>query len=196
MALKDIHVLIVSGDTEIVANLAQHIVTTLDARITLVDTLDEARTILESGAFDVIMAAEELADGSGLSLLEEGSGTSDVPFILLGRALDARSLLSAIRCGAVDVFTPPIETDRLIAVTRRVVQAGRARRRQALRTARLRQLAPRLIRDRRELRQRVDLICTDLVHAYRRLAEKVVQTHDIGPTEASSGRFDSCQHRP
>lgn len=193
MALKDIHVLIVSGDTEIVAKLAQHIVTTLDARITLVDTLDEARTILASGAFDVVMAAEELADGSGLSLLEEGPGTRDVPFILLGRALDAQSLLSAIRCGVVDVLTLPIETDRLISVTRRVVQAGRERRRQALRTTRLRQLAPRLIRDRRELRQRVDLICHDLVHAYRRLAEKVVHSHDVGRTEPSSGRFDSCR---
>ncbi len=196
MALKDIHVLIVSDDTEIVANLTQHIVTMLDARITLVDTLDEARTILESGAFDVVMAAEELADGPGMSLLEEGPGTSDVPFILLGRALDAQSLLSAMRCGVVDVFTPPFEMDRLIDVMRRVVQAARTRRRQALRTTRLRQLAPRLIRDRRELRQRVDLICCDLVHAYRRLAEKVVQTNDFGQTDPSSGRFDSCQHRP
>ena len=44
------------------------------------------------------------------------------------------------------------------------------------------------VKDRRELRMRIDLICKDIVHAYRRLAEKVVD-HG-GPALGSDGRHN------
>jgi hypothetical protein len=44
-----------------------------------------------------------------------------------------------------------------------------------LRHRRLRKLTARIICERRDLRQRIDLICRDFVHAYRRLAQRVTE---------------------
>ena len=105
--------------------------------------------------------------------------------ILIDRDNDPDRLLAALRQGAADVVRPPIDYDYLTRTIRRVVRESRIRRHEARRTQRLRHLSRRLIRDRRELHKRVDLICRDLVVAYRRLAEKASATADFTMTSRS-----------
>jgi DNA-binding NtrC family response regulator len=131
-----------------------------------------------STAFDLFIAGERLPDGNGLSLLDEKDNMSGTPLVLVDDQLDGQRTLAALRRGALDVLTPPIELDRLLAIIRRAVKGEQSRQRREARAKRLRRLSSRLISDRRELRQRVDLICRDLVEAYRRLAQKVTTSED------------------
>jgi len=76
-------------------------------------------------------------------------------------------------------MTAPMDPDTLVDSVRRAVRQRRTLHRKTARAKRLRRLSSRLIKDRRELRRRVDLICSDLVGAYQRLAEKVVTVPDV-----------------
>lgn len=187
-------ILILQDDTPAAALLVRHVVTRLDADITLVDTLADARDLLAARSFDAIIADRNLTDGDGLDLLA-GDAISMPPLILLDDNPDAQRVLDAIRLGAADVLTAPLNHDYLIIAVHRVVDARRMNRREAARTKRLRRLSSRLIKDRRELRRRVDLICSDLVGAYQRLAEKVVAGPDGIPT-AQAEAPDACFDGP
>ena len=173
MTLNDMRILIVADDADGMAALTTSMMTRLDADVTMIGSIEEAKGIIASSAFDIILAAGELPDGSGLSLLSDDLN-HDMPLLLLDTRLDGHRVLSALRCGAIDVLIPPFDVEYILDVIRRSVMERRDRRRREIRTARLRRLSARLIRDRRELRQRVDLICRDLVRAYHRLAERVV----------------------
>src|SRR5207244_719060 len=116
----------------------------------------------------------------------------DSPFILLDEAPDSTVALSAMRLGATDLMALPLERGALVAAVRSAANKRRELRQLTARTRRLRRLSSRLVKDRRDLRNRVDLICRDIVTAYRRLAEKVVaQDQQIEPTL----RMDPDDHR-
>jgi len=193
MKLSDMRVLIVADDAETVALLTSEIVGKFDANLTVVNTLEEARAVAEPNQFDVLLAAQRLPDGSGLALLDQESGTFDAPMILLDDGLDAKRVLAAMRLGVVDVLPTPIDKGHLATAVRNAAIASRDRRHTVARSGRLRKMSSKLVRDRRELRQRVDLVCRDLVSAYRRLAKKVVgvqasdSSYDAEPDDGSYG---------
>ncbi len=174
MKLSNMQVLIVADDAETIALLTSEIIRQLDANVTVVNTLEEAKTVSGPDRFDVILASQRLPDGSGLALLDLKSNTFDAPIIMLDDGLDGARVLAALRLGAADVLPTPIDKTHLTVTMRKAVSTNRRRRHAAARSTRLRTISSRLVRDRRELRQRVDLICRDLVSAYRRLAKKVV----------------------
>lgn len=187
MKLSDMRVLIVTDDAETIASLTSEIMRGLNANVTVVNTLEEARTVSEADGFDVVLAAQSLPDGSGLALLDRESNVFDAPVIILDDGLDGARILAALRLGVADVLPTPIDKQHLATTVRKAVAANRHRRHVAARSGRLRKISSKLVRDRRELRQRVDLVCRDLVSAYRRLAKKVVgvQTQDT-PYEGES----------
>ena len=170
----DLNILIVADEGPMVADLARQLVVETKADISIVDTLEEAKVLTASNQLDAIIAASTLDDGSGLSLLMRDGDPPHAPIIILQDDADPDRILTAMRAGAADVFTQPVDTTRLVTSLNRVVAEERRLRSAAARSKRLRRMTSRLVRDRRELRQRVDLICRDLVLAYRRLAEKVV----------------------
>lgn len=184
MTGEDMQILIAAGDTPQAMNLVTQLVTGLSADITLVDSIEDARELLLAGGVDVILADQCLTDGSGLDLLRDET-VLNLPFILLGGRPQADRILTAMRLGAADVFVDPIDPAHLIEVVRGLVQQRRRSEHEAVRAERLRLLSSRLLKDRRELRKRVDLICRDLVTAYRRLAEKVVASTDDAVTVQS-----------
>ncbi|MFQ5429348.1 MAG: hypothetical protein ACE5E1_03465 [Phycisphaerae bacterium] len=175
MTGKDMRILIVAEDGEPTALLLQRLVSSLQAELTLVDRWIDALAAAASGEFDLVLADQALADGMLGERLRTADG-SVLPVILIDRGDDPDRLLAALRQGVADVIQPPIDYDYLTGTIRRVVREGRIRRHEARRARRLRHLSRRLIRDRRELHKRVDLICRDLVVAYRRLAEKASAT--------------------
>lgn len=172
MTRRDIQVLIVAEDSATVSTLASEIVTKLQANITIVDTIEEARVLVASEAYDVVVAEPSLDDGRAASLIK----TQGTPVILIEADPEPDRIVTGFRTGAADVICPAIDAERMIESIRRVIRAGRIQRQTVSRNRRLRRVSSRLIRDRRELRQRVDLICRDLVDAYQQLARKVVST--------------------
>jgi DNA-binding NtrC family response regulator len=79
-----------------------------------------------------------------------------------------------MRLGVRDMFAKPFDLARLGESVERAAADHRKRRSERLRSERLRRVSGRIVRERRAMRQRVDLVCRDLVGAYRRLAEKYV----------------------
>jgi len=184
MTGKDMHILIVADDTEVSAAIIQHAVGQLDADVTLVDSISDACAAAASTAFDLVLASAQLSDGDATALLEAEDAVA-APVIVIDDRLDGDRVLSAMRLGAADIICRPIDFDYLTRRIRHLVREHRTGEHESRRAARLRRLSSQLIKDRRELRQRVDLICRDLVVAYRRLAEKVVSVpagaHDHQP---------------
>jgi DNA-binding NtrC family response regulator len=194
MTLTDMRILIVADNAELIASLTNDVVCNLDANVAIVNSLEEARTVAGPDKFDVILAAEKLPDGGGLELLDEEHPLFDAPVILLDGTLDARRILNALRNGVADVLPRPVDSDHLLTTVRKAVNIHRLRRHTLARSYRLRRISSKLVRDRRELRHRVDLICRDLVGAYRRLAKKVVGLRHpefAGDDEAQMDSYDS-----
>ncbi len=167
-------VLVVAPTDDDILSLTEHLLTSTNADLAMVDTVADATTLAGDQDFDAIITRHGLPDGNGLELLQSEQIPSDTPVIVLDDSLDGEHVLSALRAGAMDVITRPYDLGRLNVVLRESVRQRRRRRHQAARNLRLRRLSSRMIQDRRELRKRVNLVCQDLVHAYRRLAEKVV----------------------
>lgn len=171
MTNGELNILIVAEDGPVAAEIAKELLLDMQADLAIVSTLDEARTISSESNFDVILAADSLVDGEGVSLA--GDATAPV-VVFLNKTTDTDLALDLIRRGAADVLPHPLDMNCLIESARRVGGNHKIARTSARRAKRLRTMTSRLVRDRRELRRRVDLICRDLVSAYQRLAEKVV----------------------
>jgi len=176
-------VLIVMEDVAQSAMLTERMTTGADADVTLASNLQEAKTLIDAAHFDVILTASSLPDGDGLSILRDDP-QQDTPVIVLDEKLDAARVLDALRLGAIDVLPHPTDMTRLVEVVRSTLDDNRQRQRQESRMQRMRRMSNRMMKDRRELRLRIDLICKDIVHAYRRLAEKVVD--HAGPSLGSA----------
>lgn len=172
MTRRDVQVLIVADDARTVAALASEVVSRLDANITIVDSIEEARVLIASEAYDLAITSSDLADGRGESLIKPNG----IPVVFIEETQNAEQTVEAFRAGAADVVCPGKNADAMISSIRRIVKSSRRQRHTISRNRRLRRVSRRLIKDRRELRQRVDLICRDIVQAYQRLAEKVVST--------------------
>lgn len=172
MTGKELNILVAAADNAATATLVREITGRIPADIVHVQSRAEAAAACETRAFDVILAAETLVDGRGADLLEEPLVV--VPVVLVCETSSAEALLSAFRGGVADVLTGPIDLAYLVDTLRAVVKRHRDMEQANRRASRLRSLSSRLIRDRRELRRRVDLICTDIVSAYQLLARKVV----------------------
>ncbi len=173
MPRKDMRILVVAEDGPDAAELISNLVMNLDADFAHVESIDDARDLLDEQEFDAVIATQSLADGSGFDLIV-GDEPIGAPVVLIEDELVSDRLVTALRCGAADVLPTPIDYDYLVRCVRRVVRHHKSGRQEAIRAKRLRRLSSRLVKDRRELRKRVDLICNDIVTAYQRLAEKVV----------------------
>lgn len=177
MSAQAFEILLVGQDEELADLITQHVETSLEAHVTCVRTVRQAMQAYAAREPQVVLSDMQLPDGDGLHLARQ---ISDVPgqstaLILmtdnptLGRAVEA------MRIGVRDLFTKPFDICRLSYVIAQEAEEQTRRRRNEQRAIRLRQLARQVIRDRRDLRRRVDLVCRDLVHAYRRLAKKVAE---------------------
>lgn len=189
MNRQDIQVLLVTEDADLVVTLGHALMTGLSANLTVSDCVEQAGVLAESNSFDVIVASQHVSDGTGLSMLAEQSADAASPVILLDDEMDAQRILTALRLGAADVFVKPFDMPRLVNAIRRAADRRRKHRQDTSRAIRLRKVSSRLVKDRKELRDRVDLICRDLVHAYRRLAEKVVGINPEGSESEKTGEL-------
>lgn len=174
-AEQDPQILIAALDDARTTELIAEIVLRLQPRITHVSSVDDARRAIRMTRPTLIIADQYLDDGHGMDIIPR-DGSLKTPFILLAEQIDADRMLEALRLGVADVFEQPVESDAVIDAIERLHKRETIRRRDERRTRRLRRMSSKLIRDRRDLRQRVDLICNDIVVAYRQLAEKVVSS--------------------
>lgn len=165
-------VLVVTSDAMLVADLCDALDESFEARVLSAESIAEARERLSSCEFDMLFADGTFDEGELAPLIAEAT-SSGLATVLIENELQAERVLAAMRAGVVDVLTQPVDFTHLEHVVEATLEVRRGARQDEVRRKRLRELSSRMIRDRRALRQRIDLLCRDLVAAYRRLAQKV-----------------------
>ncbi len=123
-SLNNINVLLVEDDKQH-ATIVQQTLEKDDAdwRVTWVQSLKQARFILEHRPPDVVLMDLYLADGIGVSLLPEMAGGFAFPFIILSGQGDEEAAVEAIKSGAMDYIPKSEHTLRSLGhVLRRTLR--------------------------------------------------------------------------
>ena len=114
------HALVVDDDASSLAAMAELIAhegfTTATAT-----TLADARTCFSIGHLDVLLLDLVLPDGSGLELLQEVAGTG-VPVVLITGHASVDTAVEALRLGATDYLTKPVDFGRLKTILHNVAR--------------------------------------------------------------------------
>src|SRR3954469_16988981 len=87
----------------------------------------EARIQLVRQRPDVVMMDLQLPDGSGMDLFEDLEDRSTIETILITGHASVETAVEALRLGASDYLTKPINMQRLKAVLQRVPRSGELR---------------------------------------------------------------------
>jgi len=171
--------LIVEDDQDLATILAEHLAETLGAEVTVAGSCHEAVDVELSRPQDLILADLYLPDGDAIGLMRQLQGISEVPFVLMSGVPTIGRVVEAMRLGAADFLSKPFELSHLTSAVSHALGKHRQQERMRIRYQRMRRLAKQILRDRRQLQERVDLVCRDLVHAYRRLAKRVVELYEM-----------------
>ncbi|HME92064.1 MAG TPA: sigma-54 dependent transcriptional regulator [Myxococcaceae bacterium] len=96
--------------------------------VRLARSLHEARQVIEKSAVDLVILDRRLADGDGLSFLPElKSQLPDAVVVMVTAYGDITSAVDAIRAGAADYLTKPVELADLVMKARRSAEQIRLR---------------------------------------------------------------------
>lgn len=167
-------IMLVEPDPELVELFVSSLSRRFDANITCVADGANCLDVEMLEPHDLVIAEWNLADQDGLQLAEQLSSLSQRPVILMAERLKSKQVVEAMRAGVRDVFLKPFAIDELLDSARRVLYGHDVRRKHAARYHRLRKLVRQVIRERRDLNKRIELVCRDLVEAHRRLVHRVV----------------------
>ncbi|GAF86586.1 unnamed protein product, partial [marine sediment metagenome] len=124
----------------------------------------------------------ELDDGNGVELAERLRMLSARPIILLADDPTTEDTLAAMRLGVRDLLIKPFPVTDLLDAAERALRSQEVRQAHTAKYHRMRKLLRRVLRERRELNQRVELVCRDLVGAQRRLMHRVFDSQETRPT--------------
>jgi DNA-binding NtrC family response regulator len=99
------------------------------------ETCQRATELFRSGGYDVVVADYSLPDGTSLDLLPQFKRLSeDTPFIILTAHGSIDLAVRAIKEGAEQFLTKPVESKALLVLVRRLLQQQRLRKRQEVAT--------------------------------------------------------------
>jgi two-component system response regulator AtoC len=120
------HVLIVDDDTNTREALAA-LATQEGFTTALAGSVAEARVQLVRQRPDVVLMDLRLPDGSGTDLFEDLEDPASIETILITGHASVESAVDALRLGASDYLTKPVNLQRLKAVLSRVPKSGELR---------------------------------------------------------------------
>lgn len=166
-------VLLVEPDADLAEMVHECLRSALPVNITVAGDAASALREELTTTHDVLLVATDLPDAEWLDLVRELRQSNRAPVILLATNPCSADLLEAVRARVMDVLIKPFDLTDLASLAERAARRAFCRQRTRRRYRRLRRLTARIICERRDLRQRIDLICRDFVHAYRRLAQRV-----------------------
>ncbi len=174
-------ILIVAHD---VGTLAQIVDTTNRVVGTVVTCAASAADALDIDCMDphhVVIATDRLPDMPGLDFARNVLALRTRPVVLIGETPRSGDIIHALRIGVADYVLTPLDPEYLRETVTRCLQCELATEREARRQQNHRALLRRVLRDRRKLTQRFDLVCRDLVGAHRRLFHRVVDGGQTDP---------------
>ena len=123
-----------------------------------------------------MIAELDLRESAGLDMVEQLRTISDRPIIILTQEAATDCVIEAMRLGVCDVLVHPFAIAQLLDRAQHVLREHELAGKRAVKYRSMRQLVRRALRERRELNQRVELVCKDLVDSHRRLVHRVINT--------------------
>ena len=174
MTQRPVEVLLVENDRDLAEMIDRCVQGAMGARVTQVASAAEAQREELTARHDVVVASVSLPHS--LAFTRELRATNPCPVILMADQPTVDETIEAMRLGVMDLLIKPFDLADMVTVVQKAAERQMNRRRNRARQRRLRRMVSQIVRERRDLRQRMDLICQDLVHAYRGLAERVAQT--------------------
>ena len=176
MADRPRKILVVEPDADILEMIVDAFARRFDPRITCVATAEACLDVELSEPHDLVIAEWALAEESGLVLAEHLLSLSARPVILLADDPTCEQALAAMRLGLHDLLPKPFPVSELLDTAKRALRHHEISRARSAKQHRLRELVRHVIRERRDLNRRIELICRDLVGAHRRLVHRVLDT--------------------
>jgi len=169
-------IMLVESDPRLLEMLVDSVTRRFDAQVTCAAAAEAALDVELFEPHDLFVSRVDLPGIDGIELAERVLSVRRRPFILMADHPTLAQAVGGLRAGALDFFAKPFDLGQLLTAMDRGLYAYREARQQQQRQRQLRGLVRRVIRQRRDLNERVDLICRDLVGAHRRLMARVLQT--------------------
>lgn len=116
-----LHALLIDDNDDFLMGLAE-LARQEGFAVTTAGSLKEARDHLSRESVDIALVDLALPDGEGLELLEELKDTPGTDVIILSGVATVDSAIEALRLGALDYLTKPLDTGRLKAVLANAVR--------------------------------------------------------------------------
>ncbi|MHC4441900.1 MAG: response regulator [Planctomycetota bacterium] len=176
MSEKPIEILLVEEDIELAGMIEHHLIDALCAHVTHVCTAGEGLCEELTARHDLAIVSLSLSDADGLAFTRELRKSNKCPVIILADNPTVDDAIEALHLGVNEFLIKPFDLSYLSEVVSMFGEREKDRRRRRIRYRRLRKISSRIIRERRDINRRMDLICRDFVHAYRRLASKVTES--------------------
>jgi DNA-binding response OmpR family regulator len=173
-SLRSFKIMLVEQDPRLLEMLVESCVRHFDAHLTCVASGEDALDVAVVEPHDIVVAELDLPCMDGLTLTQHLMELSDRPVILLADEPATAHAIEAMRLGARDLFSKPFAIGDLLGSMERALRRSQATQQMRAKHVRMRQLVRRVIRERRNLNQRIDLVCRDLVGAHRRLVHRVL----------------------
>ena len=174
MADRSYKILVVEPVVDILEMLVQSLSRRFNAHITCVATAEGCLDVELLEPHDLVIAELNLDDEDGIVLAGQLKSLSSRPIILLADDPTREDTLAALRLNVGDLLVKPFPMAELFDATERALRGYEVRRQHQAKYRRMRDLLRRVIRERRDLNQRIDLVCRDLVGAHRRLVHRVL----------------------
>jgi len=178
-------VLVVEPDPQVVEIIADSLTTLIKAQITCVANGQDCLDVEMLEPHDAVVAELDLPDMDGLDLAEQLLALGPRPVIMMGTETDAQRVIQAMRLGVRDFLIKPFPVTALMDTVEAVAQRHRLHVRHQVRQQRTRECLRRVLRERRQLKQRTELICKDLVAAHRRLVDRVLEYEGMSASKTS-----------
>ena len=116
-------VLVAEGDKHSLNNITDAFGKYLpDFKLKTTDSGEECLEMVKGNCLDLVILGLELADGSGLDVMEQIRGCSEVPIMFLSRKNDGFTLVKALDAGADGYMTLPVHQLEFIARIRAILR--------------------------------------------------------------------------
>lgn len=143
-------------------------------RCVRVESLHDANAALERDRFELVLVAPTLADGNGFDLPAAVQRVCPAAkIIVISPENCVKAAVDAMRCGAIDFISVPVEYQELLDRVEAALLKSRIDQQREERLTRLQNICSQLNTARHEITEQLDLLCHDLVCAYREMSEQV-----------------------
>ncbi len=127
---KKAHILVIEDDPDGRASIVEAIEEAADMLPTAVETGKQGVTAFKSGNFDVVLSDLVLPDIDGIEVMQNMLKIrQDIPIMIMTAYGSVESSVKALKSGAYDYITKPLDLDEIQTKLRRAVEASRLRRR-------------------------------------------------------------------